>query len=301
MVQKFTGLNPPLLCDLFDKMILPILSYGSEIWGFHQADAIEKVHREFMKRLLKVKSTTVNEFVYGELGRKPLIYNRYCSIVKYWFKVITASDGRLIKSVYNIQKEYMENHANKVNWVSLLKQLLCENGFGEVWYNQGVGDERCFIEAFKERLDDVYRQTWSLKLGQTRKSMSYRQFHTLGQPCIYLKVINNLKHRHALTRLRTRNNRLHIETGSWSKPPIPYERRYCLCCNTIDLEDEFHFVLICPIYSEVRQKYIPKYYRVRPSMYKFLQLMSTENVSLLRKLSSFVHNAFILRNILMYS
>ena len=53
MTNKYVGLNPFILCDLFDKMILPILTYGSEVWGYHKGDAIERVHREFLKGLLK--------------------------------------------------------------------------------------------------------------------------------------------------------------------------------------------------------------------------------------------------------
>ena len=30
--------------ELFDKLISPILNYGSEVWGFHDAPEIEKVY-----------------------------------------------------------------------------------------------------------------------------------------------------------------------------------------------------------------------------------------------------------------
>ena len=53
-------------------MILPILNYASEIWGFHPAPDIERVHLKFLKQILKVKSQTPSAAVYGELGRVPL-------------------------------------------------------------------------------------------------------------------------------------------------------------------------------------------------------------------------------------
>ena len=65
------------MCDLLDKMILPILTNRCEVWVYHKGDAIERIHREFCKGLLKMKSTTMNELVYEEFGRKPLIYERY--------------------------------------------------------------------------------------------------------------------------------------------------------------------------------------------------------------------------------
>ena len=48
MTIKYVGLNLFIMCDLFDQMILPILTYGCEVWGYHKVDAIERVHREFL-------------------------------------------------------------------------------------------------------------------------------------------------------------------------------------------------------------------------------------------------------------
>ena len=50
-LYKFTFLSPRHKLDLFDKLLLPILNYGSEVWGFSQANAIERVHLQFCKRL----------------------------------------------------------------------------------------------------------------------------------------------------------------------------------------------------------------------------------------------------------
>ena len=57
---------------LFDTMVLPVLTYGSEVWGFHGAPDIERVNLKFMKRILRVRLQTTNVAVYGELGRIPL-------------------------------------------------------------------------------------------------------------------------------------------------------------------------------------------------------------------------------------
>ena len=53
--------------------------------------------------------------------------------------------------------------------------------------------------------------------------------------------------------------------------------RFCLICNTQDIEDEYHFTLICNNYNDIRKKYIKRYYYVRPSVFKFTQLMQSEN------------------------
>jgi len=89
-------------------------------------------------------------------------------------------------------------------------------------------------------------------------------------------------------------HRLMIECGRWAKPnPILFDQRICNICQT--LEDEFHFVLICSLYNEIRRKYIPMYFRCRPSMDKFVELITTEDELLLRQLSVDIHKAFLIR------
>ena len=77
---------------LFDAMILPILNYGSEIWGLHKAPDIERVHTKFLKQVLGVRQQTVNAGVnanvYGELGRFPLFVYRKIRILKFWYRLL---------------------------------------------------------------------------------------------------------------------------------------------------------------------------------------------------------------------
>ena len=40
--------------------------------------------------------------------------------------------------------------------------------------------------------------------------------------------------------------------------------------------DEYHFVLECNIYTDLRTQYIPNYYRCRPNMYKFVDLLNVK-------------------------
>ena len=53
-------------------MVLPILCYGCEVWGFHPVPDIERVHLKFLKQILAVKPQTCTNAVYGVLGRVPL-------------------------------------------------------------------------------------------------------------------------------------------------------------------------------------------------------------------------------------
>ena len=99
-LYTFTFLTPRHKLELFDKLITPILNYGSKVWGFKQSNAIERVHLQFCKRLVGVKKTTQNDFVCGELGRTNYQTARYLLIIKYWLKILLSDDSEYIKIIY---------------------------------------------------------------------------------------------------------------------------------------------------------------------------------------------------------
>ena len=71
----------------------------------------------------------------------------------------------------------------------------------------------------------------------------------------------------ALSRLRLSSHQLRIETGRYSQNRVDRAQSIlCTLCNKSDIEDEYHFVLVCSIYSILRKKYIRPYYYNRPSV-----------------------------------
>ena len=88
-LYKFTHITPIIKYELFEKMVIPILNYASEVWGFHQGPDIEKVHLQFMKNIIGVKKSTQNNFLYGEFGQMPLFIRRKIQLIKYWLKIVS--------------------------------------------------------------------------------------------------------------------------------------------------------------------------------------------------------------------
>ena len=112
--------------------------------------------------------------------------------------------------------------------------------------------------------------------------------------CVTLK-----KCRFALSRLRTSSHRLEIESGRWARPlRKPIAERLCFFCNTS--EDEYHFILECSVYNDLRSKYIKAKFWRRPNVLKFIELMTRKNKSDVRKLACFVQKYFALRNEFLY-
>ena len=290
-ISKFSNLSVAILLELFDKLILPILCYSCEVWGFNKAKDIERVHLKFCKYILKMKTSTLNEIVYGEVGRYPLFIERYKRIVKYWLHITQTNECKYVKMIYNIMYQKSIVNMNTVNWVTNVRDLLNTSGFGEVWLNQHVGNPDLFLKIFTIRLQDMYKQNWSTKLSNSSSARSYFIFKDMFLYSDYLDTIKFERWRIAFTRLRTNNHNLAIETGRWTQQPI--ENRRCKMCNV--LEDEFHFLFECSLYNGLRESLLPRMYYLRPNMLKFKEIMSTSNPKLLNKLSKFTYLAFNIR------
>ena len=291
-LRRFKCMPISAVIDLFDKFIDPILNYGCEAWGFHSAPNIERVQLQFYKRILGVKGTTQNDFVYGILGRVPMIIKRQCQIVKYWTKIILGRKPAYVNSLYMSSLASIDK-GNANNWAYNLRNLLCSNGFGDIWRSQSVFDPDGFCNAFKTRLYDVYRQGWSGRLCDSSRAIFYRQVvteHTFNQ---MLDTVNVPSHRIAFIRLICSSHRLGIETGRWQRPQIPRENRKCSACNKLD--DEYHFLLECTLFTDYRNTFIKKYYWKRPSMMKCTQLLNTKNKKELRNVAKYIWRCFSLR------
>ena len=73
-----------------------------------------------------------------------------------------------------------------------------------------------------------------------------------------------------ISRYRLHVHSLNIETGRYYN--IDRHARICNMCSNNDIEDEYHFILECSEYVEIRRKYIKPYYCIIPSAFKLTQL-----------------------------
>ena len=78
-LYKFMFVAPKHKLELFDKLISPILNYSCEVWEFCQANAIERVHMQFCKKLLRVQKTTQMILYMGSWDEKIMPQNEFLS------------------------------------------------------------------------------------------------------------------------------------------------------------------------------------------------------------------------------
>ncbi len=193
--------------------------------------------------MLQVRLNSCNACVYGELGRYPLYINRFMKMLKYWFKII-LSNNIILHTVYNMNVE--ECHKGHIHWALRTTQLLTDNGYGYVFNNPSSVCVTSFICQFRDRLIDTFKQEWYGILSKSSVLDMYRVF----KPTLFYEPYLDMLPRNLrvhLVKLRISVHPLRIQTGRYARNNTPRNERYCLCCNSRDIEDEFHFVCICHV------------------------------------------------------
>ena len=147
---------------------------------------------------------------------------------------------------------------------------------------------------------DIIHECMRVIRINTYKLRTYRLFKDTFDLEPYLLNVKNTSYRVALTRLRVGSHSLAIEVGRFHKPiPLPINDRLCSICQSV--EDELHFLCICPRYSTIREdleygvsSYFPGFKHLS-AMQKFVFLLQSTHTHINNLVAAFVHNSFRIR------
>ncbi len=271
---------------LFDILVGPILHYCAEIWGSHPGTDVEFIHTKFIRYILGVKKSTSTAALYGELERVPLSVHRKYIMIKYWKKIITLPESSPVKKIYYLLKtDDLNNKTYKnKNWATQIKSIFNEIGLSSIWISEEI-DDNC-LTLVRQRIYDQYFQKWYSDINNSSKLTTYSKFkHTITREK-YLDVVKENYLKRSLAQLRTSSHQLAIETGRYSN--TPQNKRLCNFCNMNAVESEYHFLLVCPKYKDLRKKFFKAYFCRWPTVNKFIALINSESKIVLNNLAKFI-------------
>jgi hypothetical protein len=224
--------------------------------------------------------------VYGDCGRYPLSIYSAKRVLKYWMRILEMPGYRYVKICYLMLKRFDE--LGYGNWVSKLRVNLCENGFGFIWEAQHVENKAYFLAQYVQRLKDQFLQKWNSECENSHKLSTFYVFKKDIEFEPYLNILQYRKFRKAYVCFRLSAHDLACERGRYQG--INPEMRFCLHCKNI-VENEYHFLLICPLYVELRRDFLPEKFCTLPTMNKFNVLMSSKNETVVRNLAMYIYHA----------
>ena len=300
--QSLQGINvrPQLALKLFDKLIKPIATYGCEIWGnspillnkskqkfplwhFMENLPVEKVHIRFCKYVLGLHAKASNNATLGELGRCPIGVDISLAIIKYFQRLsVQPQDNVLLQSAAN-EATHLASKGKK-SWMSLASVIHRQHTTDV--HNTASKLTRTDCRKIKQSLERDYSHKWLHEVqlapeGEgTGKLSTYRQIKMNLSYENYLNDVLIKDHRVAITKLRTSCHHLAIETGRYTQPITPREKRTCNKCHI--LEDEYHVLICCKKYEREREtmskeiSLVCQNFSNLNSRNKFLYLMTAE-------------------------
>ena len=145
--------------ELFDHLILPILLYGSEIWGFDNISQIETFFLRFCKELLGVHRSTPNCMTYGELGRQTIEKLISLRMIMFWYRLLSGKTTKISSILYKYA--LFSRQETSMTWICKIKDMFDKMGLSEIWTDQETNLNLVgFKNLIKTKLNDINKQEW---------------------------------------------------------------------------------------------------------------------------------------------
>ena len=117
-------------------------------------------------------------------------YEVLYKIIKYWLKIVKIDHDSFPRQCY--EEMYKTDKLRTTNWVTKVKRMLFSCSYGCVWLTQSVGNETQFLNSFRLRTEDNFRQEWYTDISENKKLETYKTFKSLLEPEIYLTTITTI-------------------------------------------------------------------------------------------------------------
>ena len=269
------SLNLPVTtqCELYDRMVVPVLTYGCEVWGTKYIDLIEIFHRRFMRQLLKLPRSTAKCMLYGELGRfshEGVIIKR---LISYWLRIKGGNCSSLAHKMYMYQKEQLDKNGYKSKWLANIKSLLDVNGFNNI-FDAGDINKVWILKSLDRRVKDIYLQQWRSEMRTNSLCSNYRMFKTTFEMEQYITELP-VKHWQRFIKFRCGSHKLPVTKSRHEHRPGGPSLQICPLCREENVCDEYHYILQCRGIDEQRDRLLPELSNSCQSAHKIENLFRT--------------------------
>ena len=297
-IKRIGSPSPKCMFNLYECLSQPILLYGSDLWGYSNKNtsSLDLLTNWFLRLILGVKQGTSTPMLHGESGVVPPSTLCHQQVMLYYIRLNSLPQGSVLKSVF-LDMKRLSDLSSTNNWCSHV--LSIGNRYGLEL------DAFDFNEATKHHVKSVVKEKFISKWLSNINDHSlypglrlYKLFKHEFACEPYLQNIKSVQIRKTFTRFRCSSHFLEIERGRYVGK-LEHER-LCSVCNIV--ENEFHFVMICPLYSELRNSFISKITSMFPLLLEyspyeqFLFFMGFNDLDLHCLFSRFIQDATDLRS-----
>ena len=256
--------------QLFDSIVVPVLLYASDVSGFESCDILERLCIQFYKIILRAKKTTPNTILYGELGKYPISIAVKSRMIGFWQKLINGKSDKISYKLYKILLALHEKDIFHSKWLLSIRNTLHKSDKDLTWLSQVAHVN--IAKVVKTKLIENYKEVWKMSVFESPKCLNYRIFKQAFHFENYFSILPSdlaLPFFH----FRSLNHKFPIEWGRYLG--IERDDRVCELCRLHRLGDEYHYVLECTYFDDLREKYLPRDLFTAPNTVKLQKVMSS--------------------------
>ena len=283
---KQLNLTVEVSIELFERLIIPILLYGSEIWGYEDPKQVVIMLNKTMRRFLRLHKTTPMCMINGELGLKEIseyIDNR---MANFWCNIATGEQSKMSSILYKWIKTHYDNNTYKSTWLEKVKNTLDNIQMPYMFDNITRECKTWFGNSVKVKLEELYAKKWSDTVYDNSSCINYRAMTLVKRMQNYILKLPKC-YIYSMCKLKCINHYMPIVAGRYSN--IPIDERICKICQMNEIGDEFHYLFNCTFFSSQRTRHIKRYYYTQPNMYKMTQLFESPDFNEMLNLAKFAH------------
>ena len=244
------GMTWKIYNKLHTSMVEPILFYGSGIWGTRSHNVINNVQAKAAKYFLAVGKRTLNVSVRGDLGLTTCLTKQKLSCKRLKCKLVRTDDDRLTSIVA------LWASRRRKGWHFQVNNFISEIDASDVVTNVLISVKSA-IRIIQNKICTLDQNQFVRDLNDDRRNINgnklrtYRLYKTSIQTEHYVSCQLPRTLRRTMALFRSGALPLTVETESYSRPQIPLNERLRKFCNTNSVENEIHFLMLCPLYSDI--------------------------------------------------
>ncbi len=293
----------------FEALVKPIIMYGCELWGLESLQEkvpekvlsgqkvllmAEKLELKLLKFLLAVPASASNVGIRSEFGCTPLRFYAISQILKFYHRMKIGCKNTLLSDFFHAFSE------NSINPFSKILTTLVECNMN-IYEPTSIKTIKSNVKKSLQSLEDAMYDKWDEEITQNRKLITFNTIKESHDRESYITSIDDRYMRKYISMIRLSCHPLKIETGRYKK--IPQHLRICEFCDLNEVENEYHMVMKCKLYTCLRNDFFEKYTNfdinrwtsVKSPEEKFKIIMQPSDVASTIATCQFLKSCFILR------
>ncbi len=255
--KSFGGMPYNVYTKCYDAIVQATINYGASVFGTTKYSCIEAVQNRACRYFLGLGKYAPTVAISGDMGWSNPQHRLWLCVIRQWCKLLNMDNSLLTKKVFMWGLE--QSGGKCKTWFYRVTQFLNSLEQQHMCQIQEV-NTKLVIGTIKIKLDRLNECQWSEKLNSDtavrgeahggNKLRTYRRFKNTYSKEDYVQVITHKRYRSAYAKFRCGVAPLKIETCRYGLNRLPVEQRVCEECDLV--EDEFHVLMICPLYENIR-------------------------------------------------